>query len=139
MSFSWLSFLGFHTDSNTVADWSSPWPTDAVWLCPCSFSQSARWHIELEPWASDSHSLEEEAQRFLSYITTPQVGHTQSMPVSQMAPYSLYSSLPWTGALVKRTTLYREWGTIWDSHNVITCHICTIFRFTQIHAVYMLT
>uniref|UniRef100_A0A4W5LPX1 Methyltransferase like 24 n=1 Tax=Hucho hucho TaxID=62062 RepID=A0A4W5LPX1_9TELE len=35
--------------------------------------KSARWHIELEPWASDSHTLEEEAGRFLSYITTPQV------------------------------------------------------------------
>nr|XP_019953014.1 PREDICTED: methyltransferase-like protein 24 [Paralichthys olivaceus] len=35
--------------------------------------KSPRWHIELEPWASESHSLEEEAKRFLSYITTPQV------------------------------------------------------------------
>ncbi|XP_062267110.1 probable methyltransferase-like protein 24 isoform X1 [Platichthys flesus] len=35
--------------------------------------KTPRWHIDLEPWASESHSLEEEAKRFLSYITTPQV------------------------------------------------------------------
>ncbi|XP_029966253.1 methyltransferase-like protein 24 isoform X2 [Salarias fasciatus] len=32
-----------------------------------------RWRIDLEPWASESHSLEDEAKRFLNYITTPQV------------------------------------------------------------------
>ncbi|XP_010733013.3 methyltransferase-like protein 24 [Larimichthys crocea] len=32
-----------------------------------------RWHIDLEPWASENHSLEDEAKRFLDYITTPQV------------------------------------------------------------------
>lgn len=32
-----------------------------------------RWHIDLEPWASESRSLESEARRFLDYITTPQV------------------------------------------------------------------
>ncbi|KAM9339722.1 putative methyltransferase-like protein 24 [Symphorus nematophorus] len=35
--------------------------------------KTPRWHIDLEPWASRSHSLEDEAKRFLSYITTPQV------------------------------------------------------------------
>ncbi|XP_015462916.2 probable methyltransferase-like protein 24 isoform X1 [Astyanax mexicanus] len=35
--------------------------------------KSLRWKIELEPWASESHSLEEEAFRFIKYITTPQV------------------------------------------------------------------
>ncbi|XP_070705014.1 probable methyltransferase-like protein 24 [Pempheris klunzingeri] len=35
--------------------------------------KTPRWHIDLEPWASESHSLEEEAKRFLNYITTPQV------------------------------------------------------------------
>ncbi|KAM6954359.1 putative methyltransferase-like protein 24 [Aplochiton taeniatus] len=32
-----------------------------------------RWHIDLEPWASESRSLENEARRFLDYITSPQV------------------------------------------------------------------
>ncbi|XP_029902416.1 methyltransferase-like protein 24 [Myripristis murdjan] len=35
--------------------------------------KSPRWHIDLEPWASESRSLEDEARRFLDYITTPQV------------------------------------------------------------------
>ncbi|XP_041661492.1 methyltransferase-like protein 24 [Cheilinus undulatus] len=35
--------------------------------------KAPRWHIDLEPWASESHSLEDEAKRFLHYITTPQV------------------------------------------------------------------
>ncbi|CAJ1078437.1 methyltransferase-like protein 24 [Xyrichtys novacula] len=35
--------------------------------------KAPRWHIDLEPWASESHSLEDEAKRFLNYITTPQV------------------------------------------------------------------
>ncbi|XP_070782043.1 probable methyltransferase-like protein 24 isoform X1 [Enoplosus armatus] len=35
--------------------------------------KTPRWHIDLEPWASESHSLEDEAKRFLNYITTPQV------------------------------------------------------------------
>ncbi|XP_045067117.1 methyltransferase-like protein 24 [Coregonus clupeaformis] len=46
--------------------------------------KSPRWHIELEPWASDSHSLEEEARRFLHYITTPQVS---CAPLPQRTPW----------------------------------------------------
>ncbi|XP_019729348.1 methyltransferase-like protein 24 [Hippocampus comes] len=35
-----------------------------------------RWHIKLQPWAKQSHSLEDEAKRFLQYITRPQVSCT---------------------------------------------------------------
>lgn len=42
-------------------------------ICVCSPIQTPRWHIDLEPWASESQSLEDEAKRFLSYITTQQV------------------------------------------------------------------
>lgn len=35
--------------------------------------KSPRWHIDLEPWASEGRSLEEEARRFIKYITAPQV------------------------------------------------------------------
>ncbi|KAM9840422.1 putative methyltransferase-like protein 24 [Aulostomus maculatus] len=35
--------------------------------------KTPRWHIDLQPWAGGSRSLEEEARRFLNYITTPQV------------------------------------------------------------------
>lgn len=34
--------------------------------------QSTRWHIDMEPWASERRSLEDEARRFLKYITAPQ-------------------------------------------------------------------
>lgn len=47
-------------------------------LAPCCpplkhHRKGLRWHINLQPWASEPHSLEDEAKRFLSYITTPQV------------------------------------------------------------------
>ena len=46
-----------------------------MYLCVCVFPlQALRWRIELEPWASEHQSLEDEARRFLHYITTPQVG-----------------------------------------------------------------
>ncbi|XP_054618593.1 probable methyltransferase-like protein 24 [Dunckerocampus dactyliophorus] len=35
--------------------------------------KAPRWHIALQPWASHTHSLEDEAKRFLDYITTPQL------------------------------------------------------------------
>nr|XP_046148119.1 probable methyltransferase-like protein 24 [Oncorhynchus gorbuscha] len=47
--------------------------------------KSPRWHIELEPWASDNHSLEEEARRFLHYITTPQVSCAPPSPEGPLA------------------------------------------------------
>ncbi|KAK2856214.1 hypothetical protein Q5P01_004949 [Channa striata] len=40
---------------------------------PRPHRKTPRWHITLEPWASESHSLEDEAKRFLNYITTPQL------------------------------------------------------------------
>lgn len=40
-----------------------------VFLCVLQ----SRWHITLEPWATETRSLEDEAKRFLTYITTPQV------------------------------------------------------------------
>uniref|UniRef100_A0A3Q0RC16 Methyltransferase like 24 n=1 Tax=Amphilophus citrinellus TaxID=61819 RepID=A0A3Q0RC16_AMPCI len=48
------------------------------YVCMCSPIQTPRWHIDLEPWASESQSLEDEAKRFLSYITTPQVNRKGS-------------------------------------------------------------
>lgn len=41
-------------------------------LCILS-SQVTRWHIDLQPWAGPTQSLEEEALRFLRYISTTQV------------------------------------------------------------------
>lgn len=52
-------------------DGEEPSPTCCLPLHPRR--KSPRWHIDLEPWANDGHSLEDEARRFLTYITTPQV------------------------------------------------------------------
>lgn len=38
-----------------------------------SLSQGPRWHIDLQPWAGPTQSLDEEALRFLRYISTTQV------------------------------------------------------------------
>ncbi|KAI1241023.1 hypothetical protein IHE44_0009481 [Lamprotornis superbus] len=37
-----------------------------------SMIQTVRWHIELQPWASPTPSLNYEASRFLKYISTSQ-------------------------------------------------------------------
>ncbi|XP_067875452.1 probable methyltransferase-like protein 24 isoform X3 [Heterodontus francisci] len=34
---------------------------------------SLQWHIELQPWVSPHHLLEEEAARFLAYVSTSQI------------------------------------------------------------------
>ncbi|XP_071374978.1 probable methyltransferase-like protein 24, partial [Centroberyx affinis] len=48
-------------------------PSPACCPPPRLHRKSPRWQIRLEPWASESRSLEDEARRFLGYITTPQV------------------------------------------------------------------
>ncbi|XP_024146346.1 methyltransferase-like protein 24 [Oryzias melastigma] len=40
---------------------------------PTLHKKAPRWRIDLQPWAGPKPSLEDEAKRFLSYITTPQV------------------------------------------------------------------
>lgn len=68
--------------------------------------KSPRWHIELEPWASDSHSLEEEARRFLHYITIPQMS---CAPPSREGPLVLEGQEgpkgPWAVCLDRRYSL----------------------------------
>uniref|UniRef100_UPI0037E96987 probable methyltransferase-like protein 24 n=1 Tax=Semicossyphus pulcher TaxID=241346 RepID=UPI0037E96987 len=58
-------------DRNRDEDKEDPSPA----CCPPArpHRKAPRWHIDLEPWASTSRSLEDEAKRFLNYITTPQV------------------------------------------------------------------
>ncbi|XP_036405376.1 methyltransferase-like protein 24 [Megalops cyprinoides] len=49
---------------------------DRVTSCcplPHPHKKVPRWHIDLQPWATPSHSLEDEAIRFLKYIQTPQM------------------------------------------------------------------
>ncbi|KAL6085143.1 hypothetical protein STEG23_027454, partial [Scotinomys teguina] len=44
-----------------------------------------RWRIELQPWAGPAQSLEEEASRFLSYISTTQVVFPAEMGLGIMS------------------------------------------------------
>ena len=40
---------------------------------------------------------------------------TCTMVASKMAPYSLYSVILWTKALVKSSAPYREYSVIWEA------------------------
>lgn len=62
-----------------------------------------RWHIDLEPWASESHSLEDEARRFLNYITTPQV--SCAPPPSGGAVLEASQEGPWAVCLDSKYSL----------------------------------
>ncbi|XP_041831964.1 methyltransferase-like protein 24 [Melanotaenia boesemani] len=78
--------------------------------------KTPRWHIDLQPWASENHSLEDEAKRFLSYITTPQVS-CASVP-GKDAPQEGYS---------------RDWAVCLDPkyslvHRIQSKH-CRVYSF----------
>ncbi|KAM8953393.1 putative methyltransferase-like protein 24 isoform 2-T2 [Pelodytes ibericus] len=57
-----------------------------------------RWHIDLQPWASSSHSLNDEATRFLHYITTVQIFCSQMVRNGQI-DNSDDTTKPWTVCL----------------------------------------
>ncbi|XP_073708952.1 probable methyltransferase-like protein 24 [Garra rufa] len=60
------------TGTTTTTDAAS----DAGSTCCSTLKQQRRiprWKIELEPWAAETRGLREEADRFLRYISTPQV------------------------------------------------------------------
>ncbi|KAL0967761.1 hypothetical protein UPYG_G00256540 [Umbra pygmaea] len=71
--------------------------------------KSLRWQIELEPYASDSHSLEDEARRFLQYITTPQVSCDPSSPEGLVVQGVLDG--PWSVCLDSRYSLAQRINT----------------------------
>ncbi|KAM4713586.1 putative methyltransferase-like protein 24 isoform 2-T2 [Anableps anableps] len=65
------SYLHILSKDGQVRKQNEPLPPCCPPLSP--HRKALRWHINLQPWASEHHSLEDEAKRFLSYITTPQV------------------------------------------------------------------
>ncbi|XP_028653433.1 probable methyltransferase-like protein 24 [Erpetoichthys calabaricus] len=66
-----------------------------------------RWHINLQPWANSNHALEYEAERFLNYITNPQIscGTTQEIEISNI---SGVNGKPWSVCLDDRYTLAHQ-------------------------------
>ncbi|XP_068198357.1 probable methyltransferase-like protein 24 [Antennarius striatus] len=79
--------------------------------------KTPRWHIDLAPWASDSHSLEDEARRFLSYITTPQVSCSSVVGNKKAAQQG--TSGPWAACLDPEYSL---------AHRVQSKH-CRVYSF----------
>ncbi|OCT80382.1 methyltransferase-like protein 24 [Xenopus laevis] len=66
-----------------------------------------RWHIDLQPWASSSHSLDSEAIRFLRYITTTQIICSRRMKNGQ-TDQSVDASKPWTVCLDEKFNLAHQ-------------------------------
>ncbi|ERE82658.1 putative UPF0624 protein [Cricetulus griseus] len=66
-----------------------------------------RWHIELQPWAGPAQSLDEEALRFLSYISTTQIA-CDHMGTDSLATDSSPATKPWLVCLDDRFGLAHQ-------------------------------
>ncbi|CAH6778251.1 Mettl24 [Phodopus roborovskii] len=67
----------------------------------------SRWHIELQPWAGPAQSLDEEASRFLSYISTTQIA-CDHMGTDSLAADSSPATNPWLVCLDDRFGLAHQ-------------------------------
>ncbi|KAM7117343.1 putative methyltransferase-like protein 24 isoform 4-T5 [Ciconia maguari] len=65
---------------------------------------TVRWHIELQPWASPTPSLNYEALRFLKYISTSQIS-CEHMNLNSLRGYSETAKKPWSICLDERFSL----------------------------------
>ncbi|NXE20716.1 MET24 protein, partial [Ardeotis kori] len=66
--------------------------------------QTVRWHIELQPWASPTPSLDYEALRFLKYISTSQIS-CEHMNLNSLKGYSETTKKPWSICLDEKFSL----------------------------------
>ncbi|XP_036623804.1 methyltransferase-like protein 24 [Trichosurus vulpecula] len=66
-----------------------------------------RWHIDLQPWASPSQSLNEEAMRFLKYISTTQISCNHLVPSGLMSD-SGSTKKPWPICLDEKFSLAHQ-------------------------------
>ncbi|KAF1588319.1 Methyltransferase-like protein 24, partial [Eudyptes moseleyi] len=67
-------------------------------------SPTVRWHIELQPWASPTPSLNYEALRFLKYISTSQIS-CEHMNLNSLTGHSETAKKPWSICLDERFSL----------------------------------
>ncbi|OXB65024.1 hypothetical protein ASZ78_007273, partial [Callipepla squamata] len=65
---------------------------------------TVRWHIELQPWASPTPSLNYEALRFLKYISTSQIS-CEHKNLSSLRGNSEAMKRPWSVCLDERFSL----------------------------------
>ncbi|XP_040330552.1 putative methyltransferase-like protein 24 [Herpailurus yagouaroundi] len=66
-----------------------------------------RWHIDLQPWAGPAQSLDEEALRFLRYISTTQIA-CNHMSTDSLATDSSPAKKPWSVCLDDRFGLAHQ-------------------------------
>ncbi|NWH58729.1 MET24 protein, partial [Geococcyx californianus] len=66
--------------------------------------KTIRWHIDLQPWASATPSLNYEALRFLNYISTSQIS-CEHMNLNSLSGYTETVKKPWSICLDERFSL----------------------------------
>ncbi|XP_003404342.1 probable methyltransferase-like protein 24 isoform X1 [Loxodonta africana] len=66
-----------------------------------------RWHIDLQPWAGPTQSLDEEAMRFLRYISTTQIA-CDHMSTDSLVTDSSPAKKPWLVCLDDRFGLAHQ-------------------------------
>ncbi|NXP81782.1 MET24 protein, partial [Ramphastos sulfuratus] len=66
--------------------------------------KTVRWHIDLQPWASPTPSLNYEALRFLKYISTSQIA-CEHMNLNSLGGNSETTKKPWSICLDERFSL----------------------------------
>ncbi|XP_044146524.1 methyltransferase-like protein 24 isoform X1 [Bufo gargarizans] len=69
--------------------------------------QPVRWHIDLQPWAGPSRSLEEEARRFLHYITKAQIT-CSGLVANGVTDKKVDNLKPWTVCLDNKFSLAHQ-------------------------------
>ncbi|NXN92573.1 MET24 protein, partial [Rhinopomastus cyanomelas] len=69
--------------------------------------KTVRWHIELQPWASPTPSLNYEALRFLKYISTSQIS-CERMNLNSLRGNPETSKKPWSVCLDERFSLIHQ-------------------------------
>nr|XP_047937067.1 probable methyltransferase-like protein 24 isoform X3 [Anser cygnoides] len=70
-------------------------------VCANELGETVRWHIDLQPWASPTPSLNFEALRFLKYISTSQIS-CEHMNLSSLGGNSETTKKPWSVCLDER-------------------------------------
>ncbi|CAK6446694.1 unnamed protein product [Pipistrellus nathusii] len=69
--------------------------------------KGSRWHIDLQPWAGPAQSLDEEASRFLRYISTTQIA-CDHVSTDSLATDSSSAKKPWSVCLDDRFGLAHQ-------------------------------
>lgn len=69
--------------------------------------QPVRWHIDLQPWADPSHSLEEEARRFLNHISKSQITCSRLM-TNGLTDHYVDTRKPWTVCMDNKFSLAHQ-------------------------------